>query len=182
MVNLTKLSDEQVVEYVRSQDAEAYVEIMRRYQAKLLRYATFLINDEAQAADVVQEAFIKAYTNLNGFDVNKKFSSWIYRIVHNEAMNAVKKYGREVKLDDGFDIADETDLEQELSQKETQKMVKNCLIKLPVKYREPVGLYFLEEKQYQEISDVLRLPINTVGTRISRGKKLLRSICQQRKK
>jgi RNA polymerase sigma-70 factor, ECF subfamily len=95
MQNFKDFSDEQLVEEVRSKDQELYSHIVDRYQAKLMRYIKYLIFDEYKAADVVQETFIKAFINLNGFDTRKKFSSWIYRIAHNEAMNSVKKYHRE---------------------------------------------------------------------------------------
>ena len=72
---------------VRTKDQELYGEVVRRYQDKLLRYADYLMQNESRAADVTQNAFIKAFINLNSFDTGKKFSSWIYRITHNEAIN-----------------------------------------------------------------------------------------------
>ena len=72
MKNVESLSDGEVVELVRSQNQELYVELVRRYQKKLLRYASSLIKDDHQAADIVQEAFIKAFINLKGFNIKKK--------------------------------------------------------------------------------------------------------------
>ena len=77
---MSTLSDSDVVEIVRTRDKEAYAEIIKRYQMRLMRYASYITGDEHKGVDVVQEAFIKAYVNLNGFDTKKKFSSWIYRI------------------------------------------------------------------------------------------------------
>jgi RNA polymerase sigma-70 factor (ECF subfamily) len=71
-----KISDEELIEKIRSSDQELYSIIVKRYPDKLLRYATNLIKDEDKAVDVVQESFIKAFINLNGFDTKKKFSSW----------------------------------------------------------------------------------------------------------
>ena len=99
MSDISKLSDEKVAEIVRTKDKEAYAEIIKRYQTKLMRYAGYIMGDEYKGADVVQEAFIKAYINLNGFDTKKKFGSWIYRIVHNEAMNMLGKYKKQVPMD-----------------------------------------------------------------------------------
>lgn len=67
----TEITDEQLVEKVRRADQELYREVVGRYQEKLLRYANYLCRDEAMAADVVQQAFIKAFINLNGFDIKK---------------------------------------------------------------------------------------------------------------
>lgn len=124
---------------------------------------------------------IKAYINLNGFNIKKSFSSWVYRILHNEAMNTLKKYKRETALPDGFDVADPEHFELELSKEETVRMVRKCLRKIPVLYAEPVALFYLEEKAYDEIGDILRIPTGTVGVRISRAKKAMRSICQEMK-
>jgi RNA polymerase sigma-70 factor, ECF subfamily len=181
MKDLSKLSDEKVVEVVRGGDSDVYGEVIRRYQEKLLRYAVYLVNDEQKAADVVQNTFIKVYVNLNGFNLNKKFSSWIYRITHNEAMNMVKKNKREVMMNEDFDGDSGVDVEKEYGKKELGRMIRECLDKTPLKYREPLGLHYLEEKSYKEISDILRVPVGTIGTRINRGKLLMKKLCKRRK-
>lgn len=174
-------TDEELVERVRSQDKDLYTEIVSRYERKLLRYAESILSDRGKAVDVVQDAFIKAYVNLNGFNTKKSFSSWIYRILHNEALNSAKKHQRETKLPEGFDAPDPNHFEQELKSKETAATVRKCLDRLPLKYAEPVALYYLEDKSYEEISDILRLPTGTVGVRINRAKKAMREICQEMK-
>ena len=140
-----------------------------------------LVQDRDKALDVVQDTFIKAYVNLNGFNAKRSFSSWIYRILHNEALNELKKHHRETKLPEGFDAPDPNHFEEELSREETAAMVRKCLQRIPVKYAEPVALYYLEDKSYEEISDILRLPVGTVGVRINRAKKAMRRICQEMK-
>lgn len=182
MTDIPKLSDEQLVKYVREQDKETYVEIINRYKDKLIRYAFYLTGDDDKAADVVQESFIKAYINLNGFDVKKKFSSWIYRIVHNEAMNILNQDKKQLPLNEDIDFDSGVNLEDDFVKKELQIKAKDCLKRLPVIYREPLTLFFLEEKSYEEISDILRMPIGTVGTRINRAKVLMKKICQKIKK
>lgn len=174
-----ELSDEEIVEKVRSIDQELYVILVERYQGKLLRYATNLIKDEHRAVDVVQESFIKAFINLEGFDTKKKFSSWIYRIVHNEAMNIVKKYQKEVSLPDDFVFQSNENIEEAFEQKEITAKVEKCLKEMPLLYSEPLTLRFIEEKSYEEISDILRIPMGTVATRISRAKNLMKHLCQK---
>jgi len=178
MQKIKNFSDEQLAVFIRTQDKESFSEIVDRYEEKLIRYATYLIKDKDKAMDVVQESFIKAYINLNGFNKNKKFSSWIYRIVHNESMNAIKKFRREEPMGEDFDIKDKTDLEEEFDKKEIIQMAKTCLSQMNVKYSESLELFYLEEKSYEEISDILRLPMGTVATRINRGKLLMKKICQ----
>ncbi len=179
MSDTLKLTDEEIVEKVRSDDADVYAVIIERYRNKLLRYATNLVRDEDKAESIVQDAFIKGYVNLNGFDIKKKFSSWIYRIVHNEAMNEVKKHQQEVPILDDFDFESEEDTMKEFEQKETAVYVEKCLSLIPLIYSEPLSLYYLDEKSYEEISDILRIPMGTVAIRISRAKKLMRNICQK---
>jgi RNA polymerase sigma-70 factor (ECF subfamily) len=172
------LSDETIVEQVRSIDQERYVLLVDRYQHKLLRYAQSLLHDEHRAADVVQESFIKAFINLQGFDTQKKFSNWIYRIVHNEAMNSIKKYQKEVPLPENFEFASSEDIEANFEQQELEAAVRTHLKKLPLIYAEPLALRYLEEKSYEEISDILHLPPGTVATRINRAKTLMKHLCQ----
>lgn len=177
MYNLEKLTDEEIVQITRTKDKTAYSQIIKRYQNKLLRYAKYLVGDEEKAKDIVQEAFIKSYINLNGFNTSKKFSSWIYRIVHNEAINLVYKYKKEIVNIKDFDFESNENIEEDFSKEELKSQVQNCIDELPISYKIPLTLYALEEKSYTEISDILRIPLNTVGTRISRAKKIMKKIC-----
>ena len=179
MKDILKLSDEKIVELVRKKDKELYIHIIKRYQDKLMRYASYLTGEEHNAADIVQESFIKAYVNLNGFNTKKKFASWIYRIVHNEAINLINKQKKQVSLYDDYDFDSGIDIEDEFIKKELRNRTHNCLNQMPVIYREPLSLYYMEEKSYEEISDILRIPVGTVGTRINRAKVLMKKICQQ---
>lgn len=169
-MNLSLLSDEAIIGKIVKGNHDLYEQIIQRYQSKLLKYAQYLIKDYHQASDVVQNTFIKAYVNLNSFNSQKKFSSWLYRIAHNEAMNIVKKHHRETPLLDHMDFESNIDLEDDLIKKELQRKTHQCLDQLNIIYKEPLALYFLQDKSYQEISDILRIPISTVSTRISRAK------------
>ncbi len=180
MEKFKNLTDEELVHLVQTQDQEFYREIVHRYQNKILRYTTYLTQSESKAADVTQETFIKAFVNLQSFDLKKKFSSWLYRIAHNEAINHLKKYQKEISLDgsplkEEF-VSAENGVHRSLSQELLKKEVSTSLNKLPLIYRSPLALFYLGERSYEEISDVLRIPIGTVGTRIKRGKKMLAGI------
>ncbi|HAU08019.1 MAG: RNA polymerase, sigma-24 subunit, ECF subfamily [Candidatus Yanofskybacteria bacterium GW2011_GWF1_44_227] len=177
MVDLKTLSDEKLIEYVRAADQDAYLEVVLRYQDKLLRYANYLAQDQMKSADIVQNAFIKAFVNLQSFNSKMKFSTWIYRIVHNEAMNEIVRYKKEMPMPEEFDFKSDENIEYDLIQKETSDLVRKCLSEMPLIYSEPLSLFFLEDKSYEEISDILRLPVGTVGTRINRAKILMKKIC-----
>lgn len=174
-----KLTDEEIVEIVTTKDKEMYGEIIKRYQKKLINYAYYLLADESMAIDVVQDAFIKAYINLNGFDIKKKFSAWIYRIVHNEAINWLKRNKKTVPIDYKIDQDNAINIEDEYLKNEIIKQTNNCLEQMPLIYKEPLVLFYLEEKSYEEISDILKVPIGTVATRINRAKKIMQQLCQK---
>ncbi len=178
------LSDEELVEKIRKENSELYVEIVKRYQQKLYRYLKYLTNNSTEVEDLVQNVLIKTYQNLFSFNIKKKFSSWIYRIAHNEGINFLRNRKREkqISLEDlNSPLAgNSSSMNDNLIKEEVQKNVKQCLDKLEPKYREPLILYYFEDKSYKEISDILRIPIKTVGTFIFRGKKIMKAICQKK--
>jgi len=184
MKNLKNLSDEQLVEMVYSSNKEAYQQLVERYQEKLVRYVSYLVGDENLAADATQQAFIKAYINLRSFNLKKKFSSWVYRIAHNEAINLVKKEKRKVSLEDNSCLEEvlkgKTNIEVEFEKKEIKRLIRGSLKKLPIKYRSPLVLFYLDGYSYEEISDILRKPTGTIGTLINRGKKLLKIVIEKK--
>ena len=155
--------------------------IYLRYEGKLLQYIKRITNaSDIQAEDILQDAFIKIWKNLNGFDRGLKFSSWVYRIVHNEAISHWRKNrGVYPLLEHNLiehEIIDQMDqdiafnLENELK----EKKVISTLHALPEKYKEILILRFFENLSYEEISDILKIPEGTVATRINRAKKELR--------
>ena len=174
------LTDEQIVALV-FENKQSYERLVEKYVDKLARYAYYLVGDEDEAADVAQDALIKAYVNLRSFDSGKKFSTWIYRIAHNEAVNYLKKKKAFSFGDFSFDWMSSENLEDDLEKKEVVEAVHRCLNSIPIKYKSALSLYFLEEKTYEEISDILRIPVGTVATNISRGKKIMKSICKKQK-
>lgn len=184
--NLTELSDEALAVLAQQGDKDAFGALARRYEPKLLRYASRLTSSgDIEAADVVQDALIKAYVNLRSFDPERRFSPWLYRIVHNELINTVRHRARELldfyDFDNLFPVAAKDDLVKETDRALLREEMEKCLAKLPANYREPLVLFAYEGMTYQEISDVLRLPPVTVGVRINRGRNKLKELCQHLK-
>lgn len=179
MFEYKEKTDEEIVLYIQSKDQEAYSIIVERYQVKLMRYVNSIVHDDVKASDVVQETFIKGFINLRSFDNKKKFSSWIYRIAHNEALNIIKKNRREVYFDDDFDFPSDENITDDFEKKEIASKVEKCISQMSLLYSEPLTLYAIEDKSYDEISDILRIPMGTVATRISRAKLLMKKICQK---
>lgn len=175
-------SDESIIAKVIDGDIDAYAEIVTRYETKLHSYVVYLIHDHTTANDVVQETFIKAYQNLQGFNSKYKFSSWIYRIAHNEAMNAVKKL-RHMTGDDINELPDrgyDQRIDELVDKEILKEHVHGCLGCLEPKYREVIQLVYFEHMKYEEVSDILRIPTSTVGVWLSRAKARLKEICKQK--
>lgn len=175
-------TDEAIVAKVTSGDTDAFAELMARYETKLHRYVTYLIHNQSTATDVVQDTFIKAYQNLKSYNPKYKFSSWIYRIAHNEAMNSIKKSRRQSSQDlsELPDIDYGHRLEELVDKKILKEHVLGCMKKLDPKYREVVQLIYFEQMKYDDVSDILRVPTSTVGVWLSRAKSQLKKICEQR--
>jgi RNA polymerase sigma-70 factor, ECF subfamily len=181
-MSTSQSSDEELVVAIREKDRELYSVIIHRYKTKLSHYLRKFIRDADELEDVLQDVFIKAYHNLYGFNVNKKFSPWIYRIAHNEALNHIKKNSRfSFSLDETeYEVVDEKmHLDSKIDNKLLKNKIEEELSKMKDKYREPIIFYFFEQKTYEEISDILHIPTSTVGTLISRGKKILRESLQK---
>lgn len=176
-------TDEQLVVEVRDKDKEKYAELIRRYQLKLTHYLRKFIKNPDELEDVLQEVFIRTYRNLFAFDINKKFSAWIYRIAHNQAINHIKKNHRgSISLDEyEWEIVDEKmDLKKNTDIGLAKIKIEQGFGELKIKYREPLILYFFEQKSYEEISDILHIPKSTVGTLIMRGKTALKEFLERK--
>jgi RNA polymerase sigma-70 factor (ECF subfamily) len=177
-----KLTDEQLV-IASISDPEQFAELIDRYQLKLFHYIKRLINiSDADAEDLLQEVFLKIYQALNGFDSKLKFSSWAYRITHNHTISHYRKLKARLQTLTEQDsqvffekLTAETDLEKEADQKFLQEKVAKALSKLDNKYKEVLILKFLEDKDYQEISDILKKPMGTIATLINRAKAKFKS-------
>ncbi|KKW17083.1 MAG: RNA polymerase sigma factor SigW [Parcubacteria group bacterium GW2011_GWA1_50_14] len=178
-------TDEEIAREVQEGGIEAFGTLVERYETKMTRYARkFLLGGE-DGKDVVQEVFLKAYMNIQGFDLSKRFSPWIYRIAHNEFINAIKK--RSSSPLSFFDpdllfphpVAEET-AESEMEHKELAHLLDLGLGTLPAKYREPLVLHYLEDMDYKEIAEVLEVPMGTVGIRLMRGRALLKKMIKEK--
>lgn len=175
-------TDAEIVVRITGGDSAAYAVVMARYETKLLRYVVYLIHDEAAAADIVQDTFIKAYRNLRSYNSHYKFSSWIYRIAHNETMNALRrqKHLSSADIEEVPEASYDPNLAEQIDANILQDDVQACLSELEPKYREVVQLIYFEQLKYDEASDILHVPPSTVGVWLNRAKAKLRIICTQR--
>lgn len=185
--NLEHKKDEELVPFIL-QNQDYFLYIVRRYEEKLSRYITRISGlSKEDVEDLTQDVFIKVYQNLNDFDTSLKFSSWIYRIAHNETISNYRKLKSRpvsVSYDDepalANQLASKVDFIKEIEKEYDAKVIRGVLAKMDKKYREVLILKFLEEKDYNEISDILQKPIGTVGAMINRGKKQFKDIVKRK--
>ncbi|KKP97915.1 MAG: RNA polymerase sigma-70 factor, ECF subfamily [Candidatus Moranbacteria bacterium GW2011_GWE1_36_7] len=176
--NVAELSDEGLVK-MTLENPDAYGFLIERYEEKLHRYILRISGGSREdVEDTLQDVFISAYKNLNDFDQDLKFSSWIYRIAHNKVISHFRKITARPKTVtyEGDNqllniLASSEDMTKELERKHTGEEVRLILDELDERYREVLVLKFLEEKDYKEISDILEKPMGTVATLINRAKK-----------
>ncbi|AAM71744.1 MAG TPA: RNA polymerase sigma factor [Chlorobaculum sp.] len=174
-------SDQELVAGVL-EDKKQFAAIVQRYEEPLFRYIVRQgARDRELARDILQEVFIKVYLHLNDYDASLPFSSWIYRIAHNETITHFRKEkNRPLVLDKGDDdeffgkIVDDLELSRADGQYDVSD-IQTVLERLEPRYRDILVLKFFEDKSYEEISDILQMPQGTVATLINRAKKKVKA-------
>jgi RNA polymerase sigma-70 factor, ECF subfamily len=173
------LTDSELIEMAK-QNPESFGILMERYQGPLFHYIrriSQLPKDDIN--DLLQEVFIKIYQKLNEYSENLKFSSWAYRIAHNHVVDYFRKTSARPKTNalEGYEwekmIKASVHIEKDIMDKDCAEKIKKCIQDMPLAYKEILILRFIEEKEYEEIMDILKKPKGTVATLIRRGKKLL---------
>ncbi len=176
-----ELSDSEIITLVL-ENSEHFGSIIDRYEQKLFRYITRIWDFSiADAEDILQDVFIKIYTHLNEYDSSLSFSSWIYRIAHNTTIDVFRRKSTKItiSLDDAEyewlreSLQSDEDIHSSLMEKDMKEAVQNSISILPSEQREVIILKYIEWRDYEEISDILKIPIGTVGTLIHRAKKQL---------
>jgi len=176
-------TDEELIQKVREEDRELYGEVIRRYQTKLRHYLRKFFRDPDELEDALQEIFIRAYRNLYDFNINRRFAPWIYRVAHNEAINQIKKKSSRYAIsleEHEIDVLDKSlSVGEQMDAGKVSQQLGEALSQLKDKYREPLILHYFEDRSYEEIADIMRLPVGTVGTLLSRGKQRLKEIIKK---
>ena len=176
-----------IVKRVLGGERDAYALLVERYNASLFRYLARMVDQPAEAEDLAQEAFLRAYLSLASYDPTYRFSTWLFRIATNLAINRIKAASKIVSLDELRDRRAERDeAPLEFADASTDglpacaaersdmvRLIRQCLRELPPDYRAVVAMRHIAELSYNEISDSTGLPLNTVRTRLHRGRERL---------
>ncbi|MFZ2206017.1 MAG: RNA polymerase sigma factor [Microgenomates group bacterium] len=182
MRQVDKTTDEDLVATILSGEKELFYHLVVRYETKLKRYIGTVTNRRNEVDDILQTVFLKTYKNLPTFNKRMKFSSWIYRIAHNESINLIGSsfIQKFVSMPEWFDFGKRDAVEESIDEEQIKERLKGCVNKLDTKYKEPMVLFYYEEKTYDEISDILRIPVRNVGVLIHRGKSKIKKICYEK--
>lgn len=169
------MDDRGLILAVKNGDIEAFETLVKKYEAKALNFVFGITKDEPLSEEILQDAFLKIYKNIEEIDTARKFSSYFYTVLKNEAISALRKLKKEVNLTEiEFKLESGEDLVEKLHKKETRDLVAKTLGRLNDNYRRALHFYYFENLSYQEIANKMKVPVNTVRTFLNRGKRELR--------
>jgi len=180
---LTNLTDEQLVELAVSKDSEAFGEIVKRWERKIFALCFGMLGREDDARDAAQETFIAAYRNVSNFRGEAKVSSWLHRIAVNQCLTTKRraKTRSEDFLDDEkneeeriFVAPERKSPSRTTERNERLIIVRHAVSSLPTDLRQVIVMKEFEDMTFQEISEILELPLSTVKSRVYTALKQLR--------
>ncbi len=172
-----------IINSVLNGHTDNFEKLIVKYEDKLSKYIKRISNSSKEdVEDILQEVFIKVFLRLNDYDSRMSFSSWIYRITHNVTISRYRYdksrlHGQSVEIPEEklINIASDTFSQEDiLAITECTDRLKNEIENLKIKYREVIVLRYFEDKNYSEISDILKIPKGTVSTLLKRSKEILK--------
>ncbi len=176
----------ELISLALSGDQKAYADIVKRFREQIYHFIYRMVKDKAQAEDLTQETFIKAFRALSSFNSDYAFSTWLYKIAANNCIDYFRKkklatcsLDTPIKAKNGEIQRDFPDKEQgpesELISKERTGQIQVAIDSLPKKYKEAILLRHSQDKSYEEIAKELNIPLGTVKVRIFRAREMLKS-------
>ncbi len=187
--NIKSLTDGELIETAIGGHEDGFEELVRRYQRPITGYIYRMLNNYDASLDVTQEVFIKVYNSLERYSSEYKFSTWLYRIAHNAAIdymrrNSVNQQSIEAENADGsYQLQIESlqpNPEQERERSEWRREIEAVVKCLPQIYRELILLRHAQDLSYDEIAEVTNLPLGTVKNRLFRAREMMREIFVER--
>lgn len=181
-MNPDRPTDEELIRNFQQGSSEAFDEIVRRYRNPLFSFIYRILGDPAFSEDLLQETFIRVWTNRDSYREVARFSTWIYTIAGNLAKSELRrqKIRRWISLSGAssseaderpIEIADESsDPHKDLERRTIQRRVEQEIAKLPLVFKEVIILRDVQELSYEEISEILKIPLGTVKSRVNRAR------------
>jgi RNA polymerase sigma-70 factor (ECF subfamily) len=181
-VSLPGADDFELVNRAQLGDQRAFAKIIERHHDLVFAVVRSVLGDRDEVDDTVQNVFIKIYRGLSGFQGRSKLSSWIYQIARNQALNTATRYRPEVMPIEELDLAgpESTGPEERYRNRRLRDMLEQAMARLDETQRIALDLYYMGGRSYNEIAEIMNVPIGTVKTHIHRGKIELRRIMTRR--
>ena len=171
---LSPEDDETTVARIVAGQKDRFRFLVRRHERAVYGMGLSFFRNTDDAADFTQDVFLKAYRSLAHFEGRARFSTWLYRIAYNTAVNSVSRRKEYQSLAEADTVVDGDDPERRLIRSAAREAVLDAVRDLPEKYRVCVDLFFFYDRSYQEIEAITGFPVNTIKSHVFRAKKLLR--------
>src|SRR5258706_2162252 len=165
---MDKKTDLELVLAIQGGDILAFEVLVKRYQYGLLTFAYRIVRNEATAQEVVQDAFFKVYKYIDRVDPTRKFSTYLFEITKNASISALRARKNTVSLDEATEATEDKSFYEDFVRADERIRVRKAVGKLEGKYKKVVTLYYFRDLSYEEISNKLRLPLNTIRTQLKR--------------
>src|SRR3954469_1217843 len=187
--NIREFSDAKLVSTASTGAESSFEELVRRYQRPIVSYVYRMLNDYEASLDVTQEVFIKVYNSLERYSTDYKFSTWLYRIAHNAAIdhmrrNSMNAQSIETENADGtYQLQIESPNptpEQDRERSEWRAEIEGVVRTLPTAYRDLILLRHSRDLSYDEIAEITGLPLGTVKNRLFRAREMMRGLLVER--
>ena len=166
--------DRMILQQILAGQKELFVLLVKRYEQAVHGMGLSFFHNADDASDFVQEVFLKVFRNLGCFEGRSRFSTWLYRIAYNTAVNSVSRKKEYSSLAEDEIIPDGDTPERKALRAEMREAVLEAVKELPERYRICVDLFFFYDCSYQEIEVITGFPVNTIKSHVFRAKKLLR--------
>jgi RNA polymerase sigma-70 factor, ECF subfamily len=170
---MTAPTDRDLILRARRGDAEAYGELVTRYQTSIFNVCYRILHERGEAEDLAQESFIRAYDRINTFDIEREFGPWIRRVAANVCLNHLESQPKSVELNDERDAGESQRPEAVMEVHERSEHIRRALASLPPQYRLVIELRHYQELSYDEIAGELDIPLSDVKSHLFRARKLL---------
>ncbi len=190
MINKYRYTDEELIARFQKGDENAYTELVNRYRDRLMTFVYRFVNDLEQAEDIVQDALVKVYTHKHYYKEVAKFSTWVYTIAGNLAKTELRKRKRRqtsslstLGLDNKDYELPSVELEtgEYIQGEYTEKKIQEAIKSLPLHFRTVIILRDIQELSYEEISNIVSVPLGTVKSRINRARVQLQEALKEYK-
>jgi len=160
-------------------ETAAWGEVVTRYKDAVFGLCLGFLRNRADAEDIAQDAFVRAYLNLRRYNLEKKFSTWLFTIAANLCRNRLRYRRNHPVVEPPDSMPGGGDPAAAIAREDRRAKVKAALSRLPYSYRAPLILRFYNDLSYRDIGDILGIPEGTVKTRIHRGKAMLKDLMEQ---